>query len=108
LQRHEGFILARLLSRDLARVEGHSWSDAELSTEQATYPVVILRAGGGALSSDYSTLAEDLASHGYIVVSFDAPYRRVLTAFPDGRVAIRTAGDFDRMPSSIAQRLATK
>jgi hypothetical protein len=73
------------------------------------YPVVNLRAGGGALSSDYTTLAEDLASHGYVVVSFDAPYRTVITAFPDGRVAIRAAGgDFDRMPSSTTQHLATQ
>ena len=101
LEQHEGFILARLLSRDLTRVETHSWTDAEVSSEQAMYPVIILRAGGGALSSDYTTLAEDLASHGYIVVSFDAPYRTVITAFPDGRVATRAAGgDFDRMPSS--------
>lgn len=109
LVRHEGFILGRLLSRDLTRVEVHSWSDAEVSSEQAMYPVVILRAGGGALSSDYTTLAEDLASHGYIVVSFDAPYRTVITAFPDGRVALRAAGgDFDRMPSSATQRLVTQ
>ncbi len=110
LERHEGFILGKLLSRDLTRVEAHSWSDPEVSSEQAMYPVVILRAGGGALSSDYTTLAEDLASHGYIVVSFDAPYRTVITAFPDGRVAIRTAGgDFDRMPaSSTTQHLATQ
>jgi dienelactone hydrolase len=109
LVRHEGFILGRLLSRDLTRVEGHSWRDAEVSSEQAMYPVVILRAGGGALSSDYTTLAEDLASHGYIVVSFDAPYRTVITAFPDGRVALRAAGgDFDRMPSSATQHLVTQ
>ncbi len=110
LERHEGFILSRLLSRDLTRVEEHSWSDAEVSREQAIYPVVILRAGGGALSSDYTTLAEDLASHGYIVVSFDAPYRTVITALPDGRVATRAAGgDLDRMPSSTTtQHLATQ
>ena len=101
LEQHEGFILARLLSRNLTRVETHSWTDAEVSSEQAMYPVIILRAGGGALSSDYTTLAEDLASHGYIVVSLDAPYRTVITAFPDGRVATRASGgDFDRMPSS--------
>jgi predicted dienelactone hydrolase len=106
---HEGFILGNLLSRDLTRVETHSRTDAEVSSEQAMYPVIILRAGGGALSSDYTTLAEDLASHGYVVVSFDAPYRTVITAFPDGRVAIRPAGgDFDRMPSSTTQHLATQ
>src|SRR6202522_2562890 len=110
LEQHEGFILARLLSRDLTRVGTHSWTDAEASSEQAMYPVIILRAGGGALSSDYTTLAEDLASHGYIVVSLDAPYRTVITAFPDGRVATRAAGgDFDRMPSATTtQHLATQ
>jgi hypothetical protein len=110
LEQHEGFILARLLSRDLTRVGTHSWTDAEVSSEQAMYPVIILRAGGGALSSDYTTLAEDLASHGYIVVSLDAPYRTVITAFPDGRVATRASGgDFDRMlPSSATQHLATQ
>jgi predicted dienelactone hydrolase len=108
LERHEGFILGTLLTRDLERVETHSWTDAEVSRAQAVYPVVILRAGGGALSSDYTTLAEDLASYGYVVVSFDAPYRTVIAAFPDGRVALRAAGgDFDRMlPSSAAQHLA--
>ena len=109
LERHEGFLLGKLLSRDLTRVEVHSWSDAEVSSQQAMYPVLILRAGGGALSSDYTTVAEDLASHGYIVVSFDAPYRTVITAFPDGRVALRAAGgDFDRMPSSATQHLVTQ
>jgi dienelactone hydrolase len=110
LEHHEGFVLAKLLSKDFARVEVHSWTDAPVSSEQATFPVIILRPGGGALSSDYTALAEDLASHGYIVVSFDAPYRTVVTAFPDGRVAIRTAGgDFDTAPSSPnTERLATQ
>jgi pimeloyl-ACP methyl ester carboxylesterase len=110
LEQHEGFILAKLLSRDLTRVETHSWTDAEVSSEQAMYPVIILRSGGGALSSDFTTLAEDLSSHGYIVVSLDAPYRTVITAFPDGRVATRASGrDFDRMlPSPATEHLATQ
>jgi predicted dienelactone hydrolase len=39
---------------------------------------------------NYSTLAEDLASHGYVVVGFDAPYRTRVVIFPDGRVLERT------------------
>jgi predicted dienelactone hydrolase len=39
---------------------------------------------------NYSTLAEDLASHGYVVVGFDAPYRTRVIVFPDGRVIERT------------------
>ena len=109
LVQHEGYVLSKLLSRDLTRAETHSWSDADVSPQQGMYPVVILRAGGGALSSDYTSLAEDLASHGYVVVSFDAPYRTVITAFPDGRVATRTTGgDFENMPYSAAEHLATQ
>ena len=54
------------------------------------------------MSSDYTSIAEDLASQGYVVVSMDAPYRTVITAFPDGRVAYRnTQSDFDSMPYAI-------
>jgi predicted dienelactone hydrolase len=37
----------------------------------------------------YSTLAEDLVSHGYVVVGFDAPYRTGEVVFPGGRVIER-------------------
>jgi predicted dienelactone hydrolase len=48
-----------------------------------------MRAGASAGVMNYSTLAEDLASHGYVVVGFDAPYRTIEVAFPDGRVIAR-------------------
>jgi predicted dienelactone hydrolase len=109
IEQHEGFVLRRLLSRDLRRVHSHSWSDADVSPQEARYPVVVLRAGGGALSSDYTSLAEGLASHGYVVVSIDAPYRTVVTTFPDGRVATRnTQSDFDSMPYAVGERAATQ
>jgi predicted dienelactone hydrolase len=109
LESHQGFVMSRLLSRDLSRVKSHSWSDAAVSRQEAMYPVIVLRAGGGALSSDYTSIAEDLASHGYVVVSVDAPYRTVVTAFPDGRVALRnTQSDFDSMPCAAAEKPATQ
>jgi len=48
-----------------------------------------MRAGASLEVWNYSTLAEDLASHGYIVVGFDAPYRTGVVVFPDGRVITR-------------------
>ena len=109
LEQHNGFVLSTLLSRDLARIKTHSWTDANVSPEQSSYPVVILRAGGGALSTDYTSLAEDLASHGYVVISFDAPYRTVVMPFPDGRVIIRSGRDnVESMPHAEAERLANK
>jgi dienelactone hydrolase len=63
--------------------------NAGLSSQQRAYPVVILRTGGSLQALFYSTLAEDLASHGYVVVGFDAPYRTGRVVFPDGRVIAR-------------------
>jgi predicted dienelactone hydrolase len=80
-----------LLTRDPSNVRGHSAPDPAVSPQQRSYPVVILRAGASSGVLNYSTLAEDLASHGYVVVGFDAPYRTGLVVFPDGRVMGRTA-----------------
>jgi len=85
-----GSLIWRLLTRDLSKVHDHATRDAEVSPQQRTYPVVIMRAGASAEVLNYSTLAEDLASHGYVVVGFDAPYRTGRVVFPDGRVMSRT------------------
>jgi dienelactone hydrolase len=81
--------LLGFLTRDLSKVHGHSASDADVSPRPRSFPVVIMRAGASAFVVNYSTLAEDLASHGYVVVGFDAPYRTFAVAFPDGRVMSR-------------------
>jgi dienelactone hydrolase len=62
---------------------------AEVSAQQPSYPVVLMRAGLSGLVTGYTSLAEDLASHGYVVVGFDAPYRSSVVVFPDGRVIER-------------------
>ncbi len=75
LVRYRGKLISRLLDRDYARVHTHSLRHAEVSPRQPIYPVVIMRPGMSALTTEYTTLTEDLASHGYVVVGFDAPYR---------------------------------
>src|SRR5205814_3267144 len=79
------------LTRDVSKVHTHSARDADVSPQERSYPVVIMRAGASAPVVNYSTLAEDLASHGYVVVGFDAPYRTSRVVFPDGRMTVRTA-----------------
>jgi pimeloyl-ACP methyl ester carboxylesterase len=81
--------LLRLLTRDLSKVHAHSTRNSDMSPQQRSYPVVIMRAGASAAVWSYTTLAEDLASHGYVVVGFDAPYRTYSVVFPDGRVMTR-------------------
>jgi dienelactone hydrolase len=88
-EQHSSILLTRFLTHDLSLVQTHSRSDPDVSSQQHSYPVVILRAGGGAYTTDFTTLAEDLASHGYVVVGFDAPYRTRLVVLPDNRVIER-------------------
>ena len=107
--RYSGVLMSRFLTRDLALVRTHSTSDPEVSSEQRSYPVVIMRAGGGAYTTDFTTLAEDLASHGYIVVGFDAPYRTSMVVFPDGRVVNRRPVDNPENLASVqANRLINR
>ena len=109
LARRQGVLLSTFLTRDLSLVYPHSVIDGTLSPEQSHYPVVILRAGLGALTTQYTTLAEDIASHGYVVVGFDAPYRTVIVVFPDGRVVTRPSNlNPENLKGDAQERLITR
>jgi dienelactone hydrolase len=102
-------VITNFLTRDRRRVHVHSIRDAGLSPHQRSYPVVLLRAGLAALTTDYTTLAEDLASHGYVVVGFDAPYRSFVVVFPDGRAIARAAqNNADLVEGPAQEQLAVK
>src|SRR5437867_3609123 len=59
---------------------------------------------------DDTTVAEELASHGYVVVGFDAPGRTGVVVFPDGRIVERSPENNPETVSSEAERvdIATK
>lgn len=98
----------RFVTRDVAKVHGHSVRDATVPAGQS-FPVVILRGGLSAQVTTYTTLAEDLASHGYIVAGIDAPYRTSSVAFPDGRVIHRTEqNDLEVYSAQDMPRVALK
>lgn len=104
--KYSGVLMSEFLTRDPSLVHAHSTSDPAISPAQPSYPVIIMRAGGGALTTDYTTLAEDLASHGYIVVGFDAPYRTVVFVCQSGRVIMRPAADNpENLPPGEGERL---
>ncbi len=106
---HQRGALFTLLSRNLSRVRTHSIRDAELSPQQRSYPVVFMRAGLSGLVTGYTSLAEDLASHGYVVVGFDAPYRSSVVVFPDGRVIGRAPeNNLDALSGPEQLQRATK
>jgi pimeloyl-ACP methyl ester carboxylesterase len=89
LASRQGRFMSSFFKRDPSVVRTHSFSNAPVSPEESQYPVVLLRAGGSALTTDFTTVAEDLASYGYFVVGFDAPYRSFVAVLPDGHVVAR-------------------
>jgi dienelactone hydrolase len=109
IEDQSGVLLTQFLTRDLSRVHAHSIRDAEVSPQQHSYPVVLMRTGGAAPTTDYTSLAEDLASHGYVVVGFDAPYRSWVVVLPDGRVIARAPqNNLDLVDGPQADQLANK
>jgi predicted dienelactone hydrolase len=71
--------------------------------------VVLMRGGLASLVTSYTSLAEDLASHGYVVVGFDAPYRSSVVVFPDGRVIARAPkNNMDLVSGIQEEQLANK
>lgn len=104
-----GILISKFLTRDLSHVHAHSFDSPEVSAALPAYPVVLFRPGLSALTADYTTLAEDLASHGYVVVGFDAPYRTFVVVLPDGRVVRRSpANNPETLPADQQPALATK
>ena len=79
--------LARLLVQNPGSVEPHAYEDVPLSGAQAAYPLLIMQPGLGPIAPYYTSLAEDLASHGYIVFASTPTYSSNVVVFPDGRVA---------------------
>jgi predicted dienelactone hydrolase len=79
-----------LIERKLTRIQTHSYENAPLAEAQPDYPVLIMEPGLGPAIPDYTVLAENLASHGYIVVGINPTYSSNLVVFPDGRVVFRS------------------
>src|ERR1700729_2718231 len=70
----------------LSKVRTNAAVDATPAGHQRSLPLVVLSPGFTGPRSNLTALAEDLASHGYVVAGIDHTYESFATAFPDGRV----------------------
>jgi pimeloyl-ACP methyl ester carboxylesterase len=102
-----------LLGVTLPQVLTNSCRDATVAP--GPHPVVFLSHGFTGTSSDYTYLAEDLASHGYVVASIDHTNEATAVAFPDGRLVKSVLGSYltddwhsapDTLSLAVAVRLA--
>ena len=85
-QTQQPAFLTQLLIQDTSVVTAHAVLGLPLSPAQAAWPVVVFQPGLGPILPDYTTLAEDLASRGYVVVGSTPTYSSAVAVFPDGRV----------------------
>jgi dienelactone hydrolase len=87
----------------LSAVRTNAVSDAAPAGQTGSLPLVVLSPGFTNARSALTGLAEDLASHGYVVAAIDHTYESFATAFPDGRVATALAR---RHPRRDPERVA--
>jgi hypothetical protein len=80
----------------LSTVRTNAVSDATPAGRQHSLPLVVLSPGFTNPRSTLTALAEDLASHGYVVAGIDHTYESFATAFPNGRVITGRAREAPR------------
>ncbi len=86
-----GFVLNNFFAREATKIQSHSFEDSEISQEKLNFPVLLMKSGIGSMASDYTAIAEEMASYGYIVVGSDSPYSTWLLRFPNGRIITRNS-----------------
>lgn len=106
-EQQHGFI-GQQLTQSSDSIQTHSVDRAPLATDAARYPVLIFEPGLGNIPTQYTTLLEDLASHGYVIFAITPTYSSDAVVFPDGRVVEATpAGKLDtnENPQTAANQL---
>jgi predicted dienelactone hydrolase len=71
----------------LSTVRTNAYVDAKPAGRARSLPLVVLSPGYTQPRSSLSGLAEDLASHGYVVVAIDHTHETYAVSFPGGRIA---------------------
>jgi dienelactone hydrolase len=81
------------------------WAVSDAVPAGGALPLVVLSPGFTNSRSALTGLAEDLASHGYVVAGIDHTYESLATAFPDGRVTTCLAREARRSGEGFWEKL---
>jgi hypothetical protein len=73
------------LGLDVAGMRSHAIPDVAVASDNSAYPVLVLSPSGFPPLL-LGAIAEELASHGFVVVGVNHTYETTVTAFADGRV----------------------
>lgn len=90
----------------LAEIDSNSYANAELSEAMDAYPIILISHGWRGFRELHTDFAEDLASHGYFVLSIDHTYGSEAVKFDDGSVAYLNSEALPKMvrPSIFSQK----
>jgi dienelactone hydrolase len=91
----------------LSTVRTNAVSDATPNGNQGRLPLVVLSPGFTNPRNTLTGLAEDLASHHYVVAGIDHTYESFATAFPDGRVTTCLAREAPRRGPEFWEKVVT-
>jgi alpha-beta hydrolase superfamily lysophospholipase len=88
-------------------VRSHSFADAAINPAADRYPLLVLSPGNATNVEFYGSLAEDLASNGYVVVGLNHPFQVTAMSLTDGSLAVYdVAAGADPVADKIAERVA--
>jgi predicted dienelactone hydrolase len=86
-------------------VQTHAALDESIDTIAGRLPVLLLSHGFGVIRANYTALAQDLASHGYLVVSIDHPHLGVMV-LEDGTIVSSSDPEAESPPAEKVAQVA--
>lgn len=93
----------------IGKVETNSMINAQISNEKEKYPVIVFSHGYGlGIPELYTFISENLASHGYIVLSLTHPFESVQIDYPDRPAAYVSERAGDMLQENLMQYGALK
>lgn len=97
--------LAQLEKVPAPQVKTNSCMNAAMTT--GLHPVVVLTHGYTGTFTDYTFLAEDLASRGYVVASVNHTFEATAVQFPDGRLVKSVLGNHLQDTMTLDEKATT-
>ena len=80
--------------------------NAPVAQKGPAFPMLLFNHSWSGRRTNYTYLTEDLASHGYVVVSIDHTYNASVVAFPDGRVVRKNSPvELDNVDASTPEQV---
>jgi pimeloyl-ACP methyl ester carboxylesterase len=86
-------------------VRANARAGAPVAAMAPRYPVVLLSPGNATNVAFYGSLAEELASHGYVVVGIDHPYQVAAVDLGHGAVAVYAGDEAGAPGAGVAAKI---